>query len=45
MCREPSWLMTVGVRWLELLENWMEARKISHIAQTGENKRFRHTQK
>lgn len=43
MCKENFWLMTAGVQWLELLENWMEVRKISHIAQTGKNKRFRDT--
>lgn len=34
-------MIAVGVQWLELLENWMEVRKINHIAQTSKNKRFR----
>lgn len=41
MCRETSWLIAVGVQWLEWWENWIEVRKINHIAQTDKNERFR----
>ena len=34
-------MIAVGVQWLEQLENWMEVRKINHIAQTDKNKGFR----
>lgn len=36
-------MIAVGVQWLELLENWVEVRKINHIDQTGKNKRFRYS--